>query len=177
MNQSFQGKRTACMSVFLLSTIACSNASDPASETPVNAKPGQYEITLSGAGLMKQAGKGKSSSYCLTQGESASFPYRLAEKFYPLHPACQTRRQPREGNAIAGEFSCGADPKLAAGANRFIYKGVVAEENVSVEIRMKLDATIKESAMTKKEAAQLRLGMKALEQARFVIGAKRTGDC
>ena len=66
---------------------------------------------------------------------------------------------------------------MASGANRFVYEGAVRPERVEVSVRMKLDAVVDESTMTKAEAAQLKLGMKMMERMRFVIDAERTGAC
>ena len=160
-----------------LAGAACSQAPDPASQEPVDPAPGLYEITLSGAGLLKAAGKSDPDEFCLTERDRASFPHLLARNYYQLHAACRPSRAPREGNAFGGEISCAADPKMAQGMNRFVYEGVVAADNVRVEIRMKLEVEIKEDAMTEAEAAQLKLGMKMFERARFVIEAERIGDC
>lgn len=156
--------------------VACSGANDPASQAPVDPEAGLYEISLSGAGPMK-ADPGKSKTYCLREGERASFAHMLAQNYYKLHYSCTVNRTPREGNAVGGEIKCPADPKLAEGANSFVYGGVVAKENARVEVKMKFNAQVKEGAMSQGEAVQLKLAMKALEQMRFVIEAKRIGDC
>lgn len=156
---------------------ACVDGRDPANETPVELEPGLYEVTLSGAGLMKASDKGRPQPVCLRPGNRESFPHTLVKNYYALHYSCRTTRLPRIGNKIAGEVTCAADPKLAAGATQFAYSGVVAREKVDIRVQIKFDTTVKENAMSKEEAAQLRLGMKAFEQMRFVIEASRIGDC
>ena len=73
--------------------------------------------------------------------------------------------------------SGGLDIKMAAGMNQFIYDGVVAAESASVEVRINFDATLLEGKMSDAEIKQLKLGMKMFEHARFVIEAKRVGEC
>lgn len=160
-----------------LAGAACSQAPDPASQEPVDPAPGLYEITLSGAGLLKAAGKSDPDAFCLTERDRASFPHLLVRNYYELHAACRPTRAPRQGNAVGGEITCAADPKMAQGMNRFVYEGAVSARDVRVEVRMKLEAEIKEDAMTEAEAARLKLGMKMMERARFVIEADRVGDC
>lgn len=157
---------------------ACSQAPPPADQTPVDPTPGLYAITLSGAGLLKVAGKDdKPKNYCLRASEASAFPYMLPENYYALHYSCAKTRAPREGNAIAGEINCSVDPKMAQGMSRFSYAGVVAPEKVTVKVGMKLDAAIKEGAMSDAEAAQLKAGAKLMERMRFIIEATRVGDC
>ncbi len=179
MNGFPRRRRYFIAAVICGTAAACSDRADPASETPVDPAPGLYEITLSGAGLLKHAGpEDAAQTYCLRESASASFPHLLAENYYKLHYSCTTRRGAREGNAVAGEISCPADPKLASGANRFVYRGAVGREKTRVEVRMKLDAQLKEGAGGAEVSdAQMKLAMKALEQARFVIEARRTGAC
>lgn len=169
--------RVVCLGALPVLAAACSGAPDPAAQAPADPAPGLYRIALSGAGLAGKAGQQGGHSYCLQQRESASFPHLLARTYYRLHPGCVSRPGPREGNAITGEISCAADPKLARGMNRFVYNGVVAADKTTVEVRVKMEADIREEAMTEQELADLRLGMKMMERMRFVIEAERVGDC
>ncbi|WP_428409670.1 DUF3617 domain-containing protein [Hyphococcus sp.] len=165
--------------LLLVAAQACSETSDPASEAPVDPKPGLYEIAISGAGLLKNVESNKApKTYCLTEIQAASFPHMLAENYYKLSPLCTVQRGQREGNLIAGEISCAADPKMASGSNRFLYEGSVGEEKTTVNVRMKLDAEVKPGAGGAEVSdAQLKMAMKAMERMRFVIDAVRTGDC
>ena len=166
-----------CLGASPVLAAACSRAPDPAAQAPVDPAPGLYRIALSGAGLAGKAEKQQDASYCLKQSERASFPHLLARNYYQLHAGCLSKPGLREGNAIAGEISCAADPKLARGMNRFVYDGVVAADRATVELRMKIEADIREDAMTEQELAQLRLGVKMMERMRFIIEAERVGDC
>lgn len=177
MKQTRKHYRAAWIGMMFLITAACVESRDPAKETPVEPEPGLYEVTLSGAGLMKAGDKDRPRSTCLHPGNRDSFPHTLVKNYYALHYTCRTNPLPRVGNKIAGDVTCAADPKLAAGVTQFSYSGAVASENIDISVQMKFDAAIKEDAMSKEEAAQLRLGMKAFEQMRFVIMANRIGDC
>ncbi len=176
MKRAGAGRRI-CAGIFALIATACAEAPDAASEAPVDPEPGQYQITLGGAGLLKHAGTEGPHSYCLRISDRASFAHKLAQNYYLLHPACTASKLPREGNAIAGEIRCPVDPKMAEGASRFVYSGAVAKDAVRVEVQMKFDAEIKDGAMTDEDAVRAKLAMKAIEKARFVIEAIRTGEC
>lgn len=170
-------KFIALAAAVTVAAISCSEAPDAASQTPVDPASGLYEVTFSGAGLLKHAGPGEPRSYCLTEGGRGQFPHILAEGFYRLHPLCTVARGPREGNAFAGEIRCPVDQKMATGASRFIYTGEVAGETARVVVRMKIDADLTDGAAGEIGGAQMKLALKAMESARFVIEAKRTGDC
>lgn len=159
---------------------ACSSAIDPSKQEPVDPQAGLYEITLSTAlarGILPAASAAKSDqTYCLRESGRGSFAHKLAQKYYQTHGACQTKQAPRKGNAVAGEIECLADQKMASGANRFSYKGVVADDRVNLDFKINFDASIKDS-LSDAEKTHLQRGMKMLEKARFGIQAKRIGDC
>lgn len=177
MNRFSEYGRVVCFCAFSLAVAACSKTPDAADETPVNPEPGLYEVTLSGAGLLKAGGKEGPHAFCLTEANRSTFPHTLAKKYYQLHYSCMSTPLPREGNAIAGEIKCAADPKLAQGANRFVYNGAVSEDAVEINVQMKFDAVIKEEEMTKAQARELKLGMKAMQLMKFVIEADRIDEC
>ena len=162
---------------FCVAIAACSQSADPAGAEPVDPQAGLYEITQSGAGLLKGAKPDKPKTFCLRESQRADFAHMLVEGYYKLHYSCVTNRAPREGNKVGGEIRCDADPKMAQGTNGFAYEGEVAAASARLEVRMQLDATVKEGALSQSEAAQLKFAMKAMEQARFIISATRTGDC
>ena len=156
---------------------ACAQERDAASDAPVDPTPGLYQVTLSGAGLLKAGGEEGPHPFCVTAANRKTAPHTLVKKFYQLHYSCIDKPSPREGNAIAGEIQCSADPKLAQGTNRFVYKGAVSEDAVEIRVQMKLDAVIKEDEMTEEQIRHLKLGMKAMQMMKFVIEAERTGAC
>ncbi len=162
--------------VFLVA--ACDDAPDPKDEAPIKLRPGLYQISVGGAVLRRKAQSEPAASICVGASETEMFPYELAEKRFTVHGACRPQRFPREGNFISGEVVCAADPKMATGTTRYAYEGVVAEDGVSLEARMKLDVEMKDKAGGEGVSErQLRLAMKAVEQIRSTIEAERVGEC
>jgi len=163
--------------IVLALAASCAEQRDPTQEVPVDLEPGLYQVSLSGAGLLKAGGKEGPHAICVTAANRGTFPHTLVKKFYHVHYSCVDRPAMREGNAIGGEISCAADPKLAQGANRFVYEGAVSTGAVSIDVQIKMDAAIKEGAMTEEQVKQLKLGMKAMQMVKFVIEAEHTGEC
>ncbi len=177
MIQIFDFKLSTCLVTASLLVASCAQERDLASETPLDPEPGLYEVTLSSAGFLKAGGKEGPHPICVTAANRSTFPHTLVKKFYELHYSCVSRPGQRQGNAINGEIQCVADPKLAKGANRFVYEGAVSKQAVDMNVQIKFDAAIKESEMTEEQVKQLKLGMKAMQMIKFVIAAERTGDC
>ena len=177
MTRLYVHKRAICVCALSLMIIACSEAPDPAGETPVELMPGRYEISRSGAGLVKIDEEKAKETMCVRASDADAFPHKLAKLSHLILPTCSTNQFPREGNKVSGDISCMADQKLADGANRFVYAGVVAPDKVKVDVQMKFEAAVKKEAMTKAEAMQLNLAMKAMERMRFTVEATRSGDC
>lgn len=158
--------------------IGCAEVKDPASETPVDLSVGLYEIGVTSAVGPVSSKDDETTTHCVKNHETRSFPYLLAEKYLAFHGACGAERSPRQGNAFGGELTCLADQKMAAGANRFVYHGAIATDRVELEGRFKLDAELKPGAAGADVTdAQLKLAMKAFERVKSVIVAKRIGDC
>lgn len=166
-------------SLCLIAAACAGETRDPASEEPIDPAAGLYELTTSGAGLLKHMEPDKGQKpYCLTDAQRANFPNLLVEGRFKISPYCTSKRNPREGNVISGEVSCLADPKMASGSNRFVYQGVVSEDKVRIEYQMKFDAQLKPGVGGAEVSdAQMKLALKAMERMRLVIDAKRTGDC
>ena len=134
---------------------------------------------MSGAGMLKHMEPDKiEKPFCLTEIQRANFPYMLVEHRFKLSDYCTSKRDPRVGNVIAGEISCMADPKMAAGQNSFVYSGAVGEDRVRVEYQMKFNAELYSGAGGQEISdAQLKLAIKAIERMKFAIEARRIGDC
>ncbi len=163
----------------LLVSACAESARDPASEAPVDPAAGLYEFSMSGAGMLKYMEAEKvEKPFCLTEIQRSNFPYMLVENRFKFSPYCTSTRDSREGNMIAGEVSCMADPKMAAGQNSFVYTGAVGEDGVRVEYQMKLNAELHKGAGGKELSdEQLKFALKAMERMKFAIEARRTGDC
>lgn len=177
MNQLFGFKPIKFLAITSTLLMGCAQERDAANEPPVDPIPGRYAVSLSGSGLLKAAGKEGPHPFCVTAANRSTFPHTLVKQIYQLHYSCVSRPGQREGNAITGEIQCAADPKLAQGANRFVYQGAVSEDAVDLKVQIQFDATIKESEMTEEQIKQLKLGMKAMQMMTFIIDAERTGEC
>lgn len=158
------------------SLCACAEEPAPQEQTPVDPEPGLYEVSVSNGFGGARSKSEKTVTTCLRESGRAAFAHMLAENYFLVSGACRPERLPREGNAVAGEIICAADPRLATGTNSFIYDGVVAADSVSLEARIKFDATMKEGA-SEISPVQMKLAMKTLEQLRSLIDAKRIGEC
>ncbi|WP_425407761.1 DUF3617 family protein [Hyphococcus sp.] len=169
--------RALAASIIASIASGCSQQPGAADQAPVDLEPGRYEITRSGSGLIKIDEEKAPNSICVQKGETNAFPHTLAKYAYLIHPACASHQQTREGNAISGDIICPVDRKLADGMSHFAYTGAIASDNVEIDVRMKLEAEIKTDSMSAAEAAQLRIGMKAIERMRVAVRAKRTGSC
>lgn len=165
--------------VCLLAAACAEESRDPASEAPIDPAAGLYEFSMSGAGMLKHMEAEKvEKPFCLTEIQRSNFPYMLVENRFKLSPYCTSARDPREGNMIAGEVSCMADPKMAAGQNSFVYTGAVGEDRVRVEYQMKFNAELHKGAGGRELSdEQLKFAMKAMERMKFAIEARRIGDC
>ena len=173
----YQFRKSAVGVVTLCVAAGCA-PSDPASEDPMDLEPGLYAISLSGNFPALSSRKREPKKACVTARGAASFPYRLAENHLHVPSLCQKRREKRVGNAIGGEVACRADPKMATGSNRFLYRGAISSEGVKITTRMSLDAEPKPGAGGKEVSdLELKLALKALEQFRGSIRAERIGDC
>ncbi len=170
---AFSAKLSVALLVAL--TAACEKAQDPMSEEPVDPAPGLYEIKISAGGVPNSGGGEAQKPVCLRASDARNFGENLTKNFYMLHSGCSHAANPRAGNVISGEIRCAADPKLADGSNRFVYRGVIAKDAVNVSVQIKFDAAPK--AGTEADTLQMKLAMKALERARISINAVRAGEC
>ena len=95
--------RTCLLMVPLLA--GCS-LRDPASEAPVDLKPGKYDIVASGKSYIEIEPSSQSGSRCFSDFEArefARFPMRKATR---LWRGCSDTDEPRKGNAVNGKRYC-----------------------------------------------------------------------
>lgn len=95
---------------FLPVTLVLAACSSAESETPVDLKPGQYEIVFAGLN-----GANGTKNYCIMQEEASAFPSDPVKKFLPaeLRDSCESQGG-RKGNALNGTLICkiaGTDTK------------------------------------------------------------------
>lgn len=163
------------LAVSSLGLAGCAN--DPASQPPVELKPGLYEFSVGGAVGPINAMERSDRTMCVRPRHVQHFPNTLAEKAFVFHGSCQPNRSPRVGNAVSGEVTCPVDPKMAAGHTRMSYSGVVTEDGVQITARVSVDAQYNENALRDGEKIQLEMAMKAMEQVRPRVTARRIGIC
>ena len=168
--------KSAGLAAMCLAAACNAQEQDPASAAPVKLQPGLYEISVSHAVAGFSSDGEREAVHCVTAGAAPQFHFKLAEARFDFGH-CRSVRGPRTGNAFSGELICLADQKMATGSNRFVYEGVIEDDYIEIEARMKLDAKIKPGASEEMSEAQLRLAMKALEKVKSVIEAERIGDC
>lgn len=89
----------------VLPLAACAGA-DPASEPPVELKPGLYEISVGGGTLVETHEGTRTAGKCIGHDAAVDFirrPLAVATKSWP---GCSDETAPRQGNAITGKRTC-----------------------------------------------------------------------
>jgi hypothetical protein len=134
-------------SVLLLLPVlsACSN---PATETPVDMKPGLYQAELSGqfAGLvdtgdMYKDGKQKSISFCY-RGLSDGYPVAPIEELINPEGRCGRPGLDRRGNMLTLTGACGIDPDKGVGQIKYTYTGKISETSLVGDIKAEADIPV-----------------------------------
>ncbi len=162
-----------------LAVAGCARQQAAADEPPVNPAAGRYELSESGGafGMMMKDREDAPKTYCLMQHERAGFAHKLVKARFGLHPSCTSSIAPREGNKVAGEIKCPADPKLAQGSSRFVYTGKHSADSVEANVRIEFDAVLRTDKMSAEEARQMKAGIAAMKHIQMNIAAKRIGSC
>jgi hypothetical protein len=178
MHHPVRSARLACIAALVIAATACSGSSDPATQEPASLAPGLYELTVTEK-VGQMSGKKKAPApVCLRAGDVDSFPHKLAESHFLAGRGCRTNRAPRDGNTVSGEVICPTDRKIAAGTSRFVYRGAVATEAVTVQGNMVIDVDLPKGAGGPGVSdAALKQAMKRIEDVKTVIEATRVSDC
>ncbi len=116
-------------------------------------------------------------TYCVRNGANRDFPKQLVYSYYNMHSSCRDKQAERQGNLISGEVRCQADPKLANGSSRFIYQSIVSEDTVRAKVRLDLDVDPNQNIRDGQQAVDLKAARIGLRAMRFIIEAKRVGEC
>jgi hypothetical protein len=164
---------------------SCGTAPDPATETPVDLQPGQYQVTMGGGGLAKfipvqKDGPGSvDQSICVTAEQAKTWPKPFVQNYLYLHEGCSLTGSKRVGNAVSGAILCPVDPDKAQGKMTVNYTGSMARDAVTVEAKMVFDVELSEAEKAKDPgAAQAMAAMKGLMgNISMIVKAKRTGEC
>jgi hypothetical protein len=142
---------------FAVALFGCSNAE---SETPVDLKPGEYEIVFAGLN-----GVNGTKNHCFLAEEAATFPADPVTQFLPggLRDSCQPHGD-RKGNALSGTLTCkvqGTDTRAELALN---WTGRMRPDGFDLQA----DGALKDLNAPKGVSPN---------QSRVTVTAKRTGEC
>lgn len=173
--------RKICPVIAALALTACAQASDPASEAPVELLVGQYEVAVAGQ-AQTAFGKSKNSSddfpakICLAGPDDAARIAKLARTYYSMDQGCSHSASERVGNAVGGKISCPTDPERVAGGEVGVsYTGKLTADTVNLEGKFVFDFPTE--SLTEEEQALMKDGADEMDRIAIVVEAKRIGDC
>ena len=140
--------------VFLLT-----GCSDPATQTPVALKPGQYDISALGESYVEISPSNTRDKKCLSAFDVSEF-----ERFPMLHgtrrlPECSETVEPRKGNLVLGRQRC-TSGHLDQDETVSTYEVVIGEEEFMIK------GTVKD-----------RRDGTGPETGNFMVIGRRIGDC
>jgi hypothetical protein len=142
---------------------------DPATEQPVQVKPGMYEAKMTaGFGPLSLSASEGSRRSCVTADEAEHFPQVFTRRYLSMDGACDGPLSERTGNLVTGKMSCKADKGKSL---EMTYAAAVGEEavDVTVEGTMQMSAELIEHSDS--EVAKLSRAVK------LGVAIKRVGDC
>jgi hypothetical protein len=164
----------------LCAALAACGGGDPAAEQPVNVKPGLYRLSLDrpGFGPAKVGLNSKNvEEQCLAGETDLEWIYPMVERKFCPECACSTEDKTRTGNSIGARAVCPIDDSGMFGALEYAWRGVVAEEGVTLEGKVKSGLASfvpPEASEAEKQAARA----KADSEATALSGRiERVGDC
>ena len=155
---------------------------DPATEQPVAVKPGLYRLNMerTALGPAKIAyDPRKVEEKCVAGESDLEWIYPMIQRKFCPECTCSTKDKTRTGTAIGARAVCPHDDDTDTfGALEYAYQGVVSEEGVILEGKIKSglatyvapDATEAE----KKEAAEVAESWEAITMSGRI---ERVGDC
>jgi hypothetical protein len=167
------------LSLFLAATVG--GCSDPASEQPVSLKRGLYQMTIDRTVLGPIKASSQSASegpQCVASGGDLDWIYPLIERKFCPDCTCSTRDKTRKGNAIAARAVCPHDDDGTFGALEYAYEGVISEEGVKLEGKVKsgLATYVAPDASEAEKADAARVAEK-WESVALAARIERVGDC
>lgn len=178
MHPSLRSSRLVCIGALMLTAAACSEGSGPVSNEPASLTPGLYEISVSQSFKHVSDKETAPKPVCVRSYEIDAFPHKLAEDYFVAQRGCRTVRTPREGNLVSGEVICAADRKIAEGTTRFVYRGEIRPDHLSLEGNMVIDVDLPKGAGGPEVSdAQLEKAMRRIEDIKTVIESRRLSDC
>jgi hypothetical protein len=167
-------------SLFLAAMIG--GCSDPASEQPVSLKPGLYQVTIDRTVLGPIKASSQSTgegAKCVGSGSSdLEWIYPAIERKFCPECSCSTKDKTRTGNAISAHAVCPHDDDGTFGALEYAYQGVVSDEGVTLEGKVKSGlATYVAPDATDSEKADAARVAEKWESVTLAARIDRVGDC
>ena len=175
MRANFAVAAAAVLSIAALA--GCGPEPDPATEAPVELKPGLYKAALYDAGpfgtMSNSRKRARFDQICVTEGDIDDFPRKLVEGYLLPDPICDFEENPRVGNAFSGKITCSADQEKVSGGFVTDYSGLIAVDKVTVDAKRSYNMTAKDP----RQGAQLEQGKALMNMVALQVGAERVGDC
>lgn len=159
---------TLAAAAVVLTLSGCA-ARDPATEAPVQVKPGMYEAEMSaGFGPFSLGASETSRRSCVTADEAEHFPQVFTRKYLSMDGACDGPLSERKGNLVTGELTCAPDEDKIF---KMQYAAAVSEEQVDVGIKGEIGMSAEALEKSADTAAKLSRAIK------ISVAIKRVGDC
>ena len=116
--------------------ILLAGCGDPASETPVELKPGLYDVAAMGESYVEISPSNTRDKKCISAFDASEF-----ERFPMLHgtrrlPECSETVEPRNGNLVLGRQRC-TSGVLDQDETISTYDVVIAEERFVIKGKVK----------------------------------------
>jgi hypothetical protein len=126
-----------------VSLSGCAKAPDQ--QVPIQLRPGQYAVEITGSMLGISAGDSGTSAFpkslCLAGSDDDIMREvsSLFAAFMPANSGCSISRPERRGNAIAASSSCPLDGKFGAGTSKIAFDAVVVTDGIDGAYSFKID--------------------------------------
>lgn len=146
----------------VLPLAACAGA-DPASEPPVELKPGLYEISIGGGTFIELPDGQRTSGKCLGHDAALDFTRRPLAVATKSWPGCSEETEPRQGNAIKGKRVC---PETSKRSTSTLVEFTGSHSDSSFEFAGWVSQGEDEGN-----------GVMHLGSGEFKVTGKRVGDC
>lgn len=138
-----------CLPILMLFPLMAACGADPASETPVALKPGNYDVWVRGGAMIEAPNGTARQQVCLGEWQARDFPQHPLEKTVRKWNGCSDKTDPPRGNQMSGTRTC--------------PKGIATFNGEHGEDRFTIRGTTSSRSGAKEEP--------------FTVTGRRTGDC
>ena len=109
-------------------------SADPATEPPVDLKPGLYQVTLGGGTVVELKAGGRQAEICFAADNALALPSDPISHIIPDWDGCTTRHDEPRGNAMSGERTCpGGEGYRRKKSMRMAYSGSHGTEDFRID--------------------------------------------